>query len=79
MSSYASYRVIWTRVGSKQLKNLPKQNRKQILDKIDALLSSVPVDVKKIKGRPGMHRVRSGNYRAIIRLHRKTPSFRAGI
>lgn len=58
---------------SKQLSKLPQQDARAIEGKLEAYAASraAPVDVKALKGQPGLFRLRHGEWRAIFEIDAK--------
>lgn len=55
---------------AKALKKIPRNDRKRIRDRIDALAENPPSpESTKMKGNNPFHRVRVGNYRIIYEYH----------
>ena len=64
-----SYRVEVKKSAAKALKNIPKADRKLIVDKIDSLAESPPSpDTTKMKGNNPFHKVRVGDYRIVYEI-----------
>lgn len=64
-----SYRIEVKRSAAKALKNIPKADRKRIVDKIDSLAKSPPSpETSKMKGSNPFHKVRVGNYRIVYEI-----------
>ena len=51
-----------------QLRALPKELRKRIGERLNALESSFQGDIKKLAGAEGKYRLRVGNHRVLFRL-----------
>ena len=64
-----SYRIEVKKSAAKALKNIPKADRKRIVDKIDSLAESPPSpDITKMKGNNPFHKVRVGDYRIVYEV-----------
>ncbi|HUU40233.1 MAG TPA: type II toxin-antitoxin system RelE/ParE family toxin [Desulfatiglandales bacterium] len=64
------YRIEVKRSAAKELKKIPKPDRKRISDKIDSLVENLPdPDISKLKGNNPFHRVHIGDYRIIYEIH----------
>ena len=64
-----SYRIEIKRSAAKALKEIPKANRKRIVEKIDSLAESPPnPDTTKMKGNNPFHKVRIGDYRIVYEI-----------
>ena len=64
-----SYRIEVSRPAAKALKNIPKGDRKRIIEKIDSLSENLPnPDTTKMKGNNPFHKVRTGDYRIIYEV-----------
>jgi len=64
-----SYRIEIKRSAAKALKEIPKANRKRIVEKIDSLAESPPnPDTTKMKGDNPFHKVRVGDYRIVYEI-----------
>ena len=67
------YRIEFKRSAAKALKQLPKQDRRRIRDKIDSLAENLPDPATtKMKGDNPFHRVRVGDYRIIYEVREDT-------
>ncbi len=67
------YRIEVKRSAAKELKKIPKADRKRISDKIDSLAENLPdPDISKLKGNNPFHRVRVGDYRIIYEIQNDT-------
>ena len=61
-----SYQIRWKRSASKELKTLPKNTVRRILDAVEDLSSTpYPRGVIKLAGSQHTYRLRTGNYRVI--------------
>lgn len=68
----ASYRIIWKISAKKELKKLPTQFIKKIIEVIEGLqLEPLPKGVKKLTGSENSFRIRVGNYRVVYNLYQK--------
>ena len=64
-----SYRIEVKRSAAKELKKIPKADRKRIAGKIDSLAESLPnPDTTKMKGNNPFHKIRVGDYRIIYEI-----------
>ncbi|MGB9498320.1 MAG: type II toxin-antitoxin system RelE family toxin [Dissulfuribacterales bacterium] len=64
-----SYRVKVKKSAAKVIKNIPKADRKRIVNKIDSLTKNLPnPDTTKMKGNNPFHKVRIGNYRIVYEI-----------
>ncbi len=67
--------IIATKRVRKQIDNLPKDIKSKIDELLNALkISPIPIktyDVKKIKGRESIYRVRIGDYRVVYKYEKK--------
>jgi mRNA interferase RelE/StbE len=65
----ASYKIVWKRSAAKELKKLPKQIIRRVLEAVEALSSEPqPVGSRKIVGTINQYRLRVGDYRVIYAL-----------
>lgn len=63
------YTIELTPQAFRQFKKLPRDAQTQVRNCIDALISDPrPPGCENISGWPGLHRVRTGNYRAIYEV-----------
>jgi mRNA interferase RelE/StbE len=58
--------VLFSRNAQKAIDRLPKERKRQVRERIEALATGGSVDVKPLSGRPG-YRLRVGRYRVIFR------------
>jgi len=67
-----TYRIEVKRSAAKALKNIPKPDRRRIIEKIDRLSEELPNPEKtKMKGDNPFHRIRVGDYRIIYEIQNK--------
>jgi mRNA interferase RelE/StbE len=63
------YRIEVTPRAQKDLKALPKRERRRVAEQIDALTTDPrPTGCKKLKGREDFYRIRVGDYRVIYQI-----------
>lgn len=63
------YRIEFLPSAVKELTALPQRRRQQIAKRIDALANDPrPPGVVPVEGRPGLLRLRSGDYRVLYRV-----------
>ena len=67
-----NYQIIFEAAAAKQLKKLSKPVQQTLRPLIDSLSTNPrPSGCKKLKGRQGEYRIRSGNYRIIYSIEDK--------
>lgn len=64
------YRLVITEAAIQQLRDLPKDLRKNIGFRIEGLCNDLQGDVKKLKGQGNRYRLRVGGYRVLFTLAR---------
>jgi mRNA interferase RelE/StbE len=62
------YRLEITAEALAQLRALPKEQRRRIGQKLDALQTDLTGDVKKLAGQEGKYRLRVGSFRVLFTL-----------
>jgi len=62
------YRLEITEEALAQLRALPKEQRRRIGQKLDALQTDLMGDVKKLAGQEGKYRLRVGSFRVLFTL-----------
>jgi mRNA interferase RelE/StbE len=62
------YRIEFGPEAIEQLRNLPKELRRNIGFRLDQLQNDLAGDVKKLKGGTGEYRLRVGDYRILFNL-----------
>ncbi|MHB1926713.1 MAG: type II toxin-antitoxin system RelE family toxin [Leptospirillum sp.] len=64
-----SYKVVWKRSAEKELRKLPKEIIRKLLDQVSMLSRDpFPAGVKKIVNTESVFRLRAGDYRLIFRV-----------
>jgi mRNA interferase RelE/StbE len=67
-----AYRIEVTPRARKDLKALPKRERRRVSEQIDALRTDPrPTGCQKLKGREDFYRIRVGDYRVIYQIEDK--------
>ncbi len=65
----ASYKVVWKRSAEKELRKLPKEMIRKLLDQASMLSRDpFPAGVKKLVNAESVYRLRVGAYRLIFRV-----------
>ena len=65
----ASYKVVWKRSAEKELRKLPKEMIRKLLDQVSMLSRDpFPAGVKKLVNSESVYRLRIGDYRLIFRV-----------
>ena len=65
----ASYKVVWKRSAEKELRKLPKEMIRKLLDQVSMLSRDpFPAGVKKLVNSESVYRLRIGGYRLIFRV-----------
>lgn len=64
------YRLEITEEALAQLRALPKEQRRRIGQKLDALQTDLVGDVKKLAGQEGKYRLRVGSFRVLFTLEK---------
>ena len=63
------YKIEVKKPAAKNLKKIPKGDRKHIIDKIDSLAENPPsLDTTKMKGNNPFYKVRVGDYRIVYEI-----------
>ena len=63
------YNIVFTTSAEKELQQLPEVDINRIIQRIENLANvPKPTGVRKIKGKQGLWRLRSGNYRIIYSI-----------
>lgn len=66
------YKIELSPASQRQIKKLPKQLQKTIIQKLEDLKTTpLPVGIKKLFGIDNLHRLRIGNYRVIYQIEHK--------
>jgi len=64
-----SYKIEVKKSAAKDLKKIPKADRKRIVDKIDSLAENPPLkETTKMKGNNPFHKIRVGDYRIVYEI-----------
>lgn len=64
------YRLEITEEALAQLRGLPREQRRRIGQKLDALQSDLAGDVKKLAAQEGKYRLRVGSFRVLFTLEK---------
>lgn len=64
------YRLEISEEALAQLRALPKEQRRRIGEKLDALQTDLRGDVKKLAGQEGKYRLRVGSFRVLFTLEK---------
>ena len=68
-SPFQNYTVIFSKRADKFLESLDKQDKQRILQKVRELkTNSKNLDIKKLKSKHDLYRIRVGNYRIIYSI-----------
>jgi len=70
MTAAMRYRLEIAAEALEQLRALPKETRRRIGQKLDALQNDLHGDVKKLAGQEGKYRLRVGPYRVLFTLEK---------
>jgi mRNA interferase RelE/StbE len=62
------YRLLLSEEALNQLRELPKETRRNIGQRIDRLQTDLTGDVKKLSAREGKYRLRVGSFRVLFEL-----------
>jgi len=66
----ASYEIVWKRSARKELKRLPKDIVRRVLDAVELLIEDpVPPGSRKLRGADTTFRLRVGDYRVVYSLY----------
>ncbi len=65
-----NYRLDFSDEALAQLRTLPREQRRRIGQRLDALQHGLQGDVKKLAGQTGKYRLRVGNYRVLFTLEK---------
>ncbi len=69
----ASYRIEWKRSATKEIRRLPSETVRKILDAVADLASDpFPANVRKLTGSEHTYRIRIGDYRIVYDIHSST-------
>ncbi|MGH8018446.1 MAG: type II toxin-antitoxin system RelE family toxin [Opitutaceae bacterium] len=68
MTAAMRYRLEIGEEALEQLRALPKETRRRIGQRLDALQTDLSGDVKKLAGQEGKYRLRVGSYRVLFTL-----------
>jgi mRNA interferase RelE/StbE len=64
-----TYRIEFTPLARRQIKKLPREVQKRIIERVEELASNPrPAGVKKLVSGENLYRVRVGEYRAIYQI-----------
>ena len=63
-----TYRLFVSEAAREQLRSLPKEVRRNIGFRIEALQQDLTGDVKKLSGKANLYRLRVGGHRVLFRL-----------
>jgi mRNA interferase RelE/StbE len=64
-----TYRVEFAPLARRQIKKLPREVQKRIIERVEALASNPrSAGVKKLVSEENLHRVRIGEYRAVYQI-----------
>jgi mRNA interferase RelE/StbE len=64
------YRLDFSEEAREELRALPREQRRRIGQKLDALQTDLQGDVKKLAGQVGKYRLRVGTYRLLFTLEK---------
>ena len=71
-ASFRDYTIIFSRSAEKFLETLDMQTRQRILEKIRELkTNNVNLDIKKLKSKYDLHRLRVGTFRVVYSIQHK--------
>jgi mRNA interferase RelE/StbE len=65
------YRLDFSEEAREELRALPREQRRRIGQRLDALQTDLQGDVKKLVGQEGKYRLRVGTYRVLFTLEKE--------